>query len=89
MYNYLNALWRWQYWQNEIKLLVKTKLMGVGFGTPYADNNIFNEIINRDAVKIPDDAFGYSINKVLFITSQHNSFLNMFYRLGVVGGMLF
>lgn len=84
-----NAIWRWQYWINELRILMETKFLGVGFGTAYASNSIFSEIYNPNAFAVPDDGFGYSINQVLFLTSQHNSILNMFYRLGGIGGGLF
>lgn len=89
LYKDPNAIWRWQYWLNELRILVETKFLGVGFGTAYASNSIFSEILNPYAFAVPDDGFGYSINQVLFLTAQHNSILNMFYRLGIVGGGLF
>lgn len=89
LYKDPNAIWRWQYWVNELRILVETKFFGVGFGTAYASNSIFTEIYNPHAFAVPQDGFGYSISQVLFLTSQHNSILNMFYRLGGVGGGLF
>lgn len=89
LYRDPNAIWRWQYWANELRILVETKFLGVGFGTAYASNSIFTEIYNPNAFIVPNDGFGYSIRQVLFLTSQHNSILNMFYRLGIVGGGLF
>ena len=89
LYKDPNAIWRWQYWINELRILIETKFLGVGFGTAYASNSIFTEIYNPNAFAVPDDGFGYNISQVLFLTSQHNSILNMFYRLGVIGGGLF
>ena len=84
LYKDPNAIWRWQYWVNELRILVETKFLGVGFGTAYASNSIFSEIYNPYAFAVPDDGFSYNIKQVLFLTSQHNSILNMFYRLGIV-----
>ena len=88
-YNDPNAIWRWQYWVNDWKVIFGTKFIGTGFGTTYASNTIFQEIYNPDAFVVPVDSFNYSANDALFLTAQHNSFLNIFYRLGVVGGILF
>lgn len=74
----VNSWWRLMLWKHEWSILIKTFFLGVGFGTPYATNQMVNYIY-----------FDPSIPDVLYITGQHNSFINMFYRLGLVGGSLF
>ena len=30
-----STMWRWQYWMNELRVLVETRFVGIGFGTAY------------------------------------------------------
>lgn len=73
-----NSWWRLALWKHEWSILLKTVFLGVGFGTPYAANQIVSQLY-----------FDPSIPDVLYITGQHSSFINMFYRLGLIGGSLF
>lgn len=74
-----NAVWRLQYWIHEIKILIKTSGAGVGFGTAYATNDLLKTIINKNAF----------LDGGLFVTTQHSSVINMFYRMGLIGGLFF
>lgn len=80
-----NALWRLQVWTNELQTLAQTNFMGVGFGTTYVTYDIYNIVINANMYL---DADG-GIYERLFLVANHNSVLNMFYRMGIVGGVLF
>ncbi len=83
-----NALWRWQYWLNELVTLIKTNFIGVGYGTAYASNSIWYEIVNTSCFQTSSDAFAIPQELVLFVTTQHSSFINMFYRAGLLGGVI-
>lgn len=75
-----NSLWRFNVWKNELRNLVGTYGLGVGYGAAYVDNNIFYEVDNSNMyAKISD----------LFVVANHNTVINMFYRLGIVGGVGF
>lgn len=75
-----NSLWRLNVWENEIRNLIQTYGFGVGFGTAYVDNHIFYEVDNSNMYESFSD---------LFVIANHNTVINMFYRLGIVGGVGF
>lgn len=80
-----NTLWRWRVWENEYHSLMATNFMGVGFGSAYVSYDIVDSVDNYNMYKSEDG----SIYDGLFLVANHNSFLNMFYRMGVLGGSLF
>ncbi len=81
-----NSLWRLMVWQNEINSLGNTYYTGVGFGTAYVTPHIYYEVNNPNMYLDAEDG---SVYDRLFIVANHNSFLNMFYRMGLLGGFLF
>lgn len=80
-----NSIWRLIVWTNEIKSLADTAFTGVGFGTAYVTTNISKFTDNTD-MYFGNAREGWA---GLFLVANHNTFLNMFYRMGVVGGILF
>jgi len=80
-----NSYWRLLVWTNEIETLAKTYFTGVGFGTAYVTSNI-DDIVNNFNMYIDSEGDMY---ERLFLVANHNSVLNMFYRLGLLGGSLF
>ena len=80
-----NSSWRLAVWKNEIALLEKTQYTGVGFGTAYVSNNITYETDNINMYLNAENGFSEGV----FIVANHNSVLNMFYRMGFIGGVLF
>ena len=80
-----NSLWRLLVWTDEVSSLVETKFTGVGFGTAYVTKDIIHTVDNSNMYQ---DASG-NFYSGLFLVANHNSFLNMFYRMGIVGGLLF
>lgn len=82
-----NSWWRLEYWKDNFETLVQTKFFGVGFGTPFGKSNLFN-IMSGGWI---DPETGLSSNdiEILYITAQHNSIINIFYRLGAISGMIF
>ena len=81
----LNWLWRWQYWSNEVDTLSRTALFGVGFGTAYGNTNLLYESINPGVWVSSSSVAGDG----LFLIAQHNSLMNILYRLGLLGLILF
>ena len=75
-----NALWRLMVWSDEIRTFIKTHGMGVGFGSAYVSNEIFYYIENSHM---------YDGDGAMFLVANHNSILNIFYRLGIIGGGVF
>lgn len=81
-----NSLWRIQVWGNEIESLAKTCFTGVGFGSAY---------VTEDIVDLVDNANMYfnntegALESGVFVVANHSSLLNMFYRMGLIGGGLF
>ena len=80
-----NSLWRLLVWADEIGSLIETNGTGVGFGTAYVTENIINTVDNSNMYM---DEKGYYYSG-LFLVANHNTFLNMFYRMGIFGGFLF
>lgn len=80
-----NSLWRLRVWENEINSLSDTYYTGVGFGTSYVTYDIYT-IVNNPNMYYDKDRTLYGR---LFMVANHNSFLNMFYRMGYLGGILF
>lgn len=80
-----NAYWRFLVWTNEIESLAMTYFTGVGFGSAYVTSDIYN-IVNNANMYIDEDGNMYDR---FFLVANHNSVLNMFYRLGLLGGLLF
>ena len=80
-----NSLWRLRVWENEINTLSDTYYTGVGFGTSYVTYDIYT-IVNNSNMYFDKDRTLYGR---LFMVANHNSFLNMFYRMGYVGGIIF
>lgn len=80
-----NSLWRLIVWQNELQTLAQTWFTGVGFGTSYVTADIYT-VVNNANMYMDSDG---TIYDRLFLVANHNSFLNMFYRMGILGGGLF
>ena len=80
-----NSSWRLAVWKNEIASLEKTQYTGVGFGTAYVSNSIPYETDNINMYLKTEKGFSEGV----FIVANHNSVLNMFYRMGFIGGVLF
>jgi hypothetical protein len=86
-----NAVWRFQGWRANFISLYQTGLVGVGFGTPYfpvssTDLEFALRIYQRGTDPWVADAQIYDL---VYLRTQHNSFVNAFYRTGVVGGLAF
>lgn len=80
-----NSLWRLLVWADEVGSLIETNGTGVGFGTAYVTENIINTVDNSNMYM--DEKGNYYSG--FFLVANHNTFLNMFYRMGIIGGILF
>lgn len=83
-----NSSWRMRYWRDEIIQVYNTNFVGVGYGTSYASTKFVGDIDT-----IVGGPFGateeYSTMDRLFVTGPHNSFISIFFRLGIIGYYLF
>lgn len=79
-----NTAWRLEYWKNDFEIIIRNYFVGVGFGTGYGSKSLL-ETINNPGVFLNQAPFPESS---LYI-AQHNSFVNVIYRLGLVGIILF
>lgn len=82
--NDANSQWRLIVWLNEFESLSKTWFSGVGFGSAYVTDEIVHQVNNFNMY---NGAGGFE--RGYFLVANHSSFLNMFYRMGIIGGVLF
>ena len=88
---YPNESWRLIFWVNSVRSTVdETFLFGHGFGTSYFDISLKNPSSFLQFF-IPDNTLRQYPNPEVaqFVLPQHNSFINIFYRLGFIGISLF
>ncbi len=83
-----DSWWRFVYWTHEFNILAQTHFLGVGYGTPYARNDIFR-LIEEFQLAGEHELKNMHVEDMVYLVGQHNSFVNMFYRLGLLGGFIF
>ena len=76
-----NTSWRAEYWGNELVELGKTFGLGVGYGTSYASVDFVGSAVSGPFAATAE----YSVAEKLFVVGCHNSFVSLFFRLGIVG----
>lgn len=76
-----NTAWRAEYWGNELVQLGKTFGLGVGYGTSYASTDFVGEALGGPFAATTE----YSATEKLFVVGCHNSFVSLFFRLGILG----
>lgn len=81
-----NSIWRYYVWMNEMDSLIKTYFSGVGFGSAYISNDIIYQV---DNINMYYNNVEGSFETGAFIIANHSSIINMFYRMGIIGGLLF
>lgn len=81
-----NSLWRLNVWIDEISTLSQTFFTGVGFGSAYVTENIISLVDNTNMYYDNKDG---ALETGVFLVANHSSILNMFYRMGLIGGLLF
>lgn len=81
-----NSQWRLVVWINEMVSLARTKFTGVGFGSAYVSTEILKETTNLN-MYTNNETKDFLVG--IFIVGNHSSIVNMFYRMGLIGGFLF
>ena len=81
-----NSLWRLYVWINEINSLSQTYFTGVGFGSAYVTDDIIY-MVDNSSMYVQNN--NESMETGVFLVANHSSLLNMFYRMGLLGGFLF
>lgn len=84
-----NTFWRLNAWTNNWSMVWETNTMGMGFGTPYhqkSAENLRNSALNESDLMQNGPV---SLLDTQYFRGQHSSVVNIFYRLGLVGGILF
>jgi hypothetical protein len=84
-----NTYWRCVVWQANVGYIFDTYFLGVGFGVPYHPLTTENWLASEAAEGEVSVSALAPASEVLYIRGQHSSLINVFYRLGVVGGVLF
>lgn len=79
-----NTSWRLQYWGDELRQLLKTFGVGVGFGTSYATQSFIGEAVSGPFAATAE----YSVMERLYVVGCHNSFVSISFRLGMIGAVL-
>ena len=84
-----NSAWRFYAWTKNIQYsLMNTYAAGVGYGTPYFLGTKFDLayvlLSGRGGSSVEDSG-----QQDAMVRGQHNSLVNIFYRLGIVGTILF
>jgi hypothetical protein len=84
-----NAYWRAVSWQTNLQSLWHTGLIGVGFGTPYMPLTSLNFAQATDNLFDSQTAQAGSAVEAQYFRGQHSSLVNVAYRLGLPGIILF
>ena len=86
-----NSFWRAMAWKANIASLWDSDLVGRGFGTPYHPITVDN-IENAQKNMCSECSEGLYLEDPItaqYIRGQHSSIINIFYRMGIVGGIIF
>lgn len=86
-----NAYWRFSNWNSNFRALYDTGFVGIGFGTPYfpvTSDSLLHalNILQRGSEPWAGNTQTYDL---IYLRTQHNSFVNLFFRTGLVGGLAF
>lgn len=82
-----NSWWRITFWRVQLQTIKESNLIGVGLGSTYANSIIFTLL--KGGFIDPETGLNTLRPETLFLTAQHNSYLNILYRTGLVGLLLF
>lgn len=81
-----NTYWRLVSWRQNLASLWDSYLIGVGFGTPYHPLSMENLVVAGTLDDLREPTFP---GEAQYFRAQHSSFINVFYRLGIPGGLAF
>lgn len=82
----LNTYWRLTSWRDNLAAVYSNWGMGTGFGVAYFPNS--PEALDAAYKSYLKGSGGYNMYDSLFIRGQHSSIINVFFRMGVLGGGL-
>jgi hypothetical protein len=82
----LNTFWRLSSWENNLLAVFSNYSFGVGFGVAYFPNS--PEALDAAFRSYIKEGSSYGMYDSLFVRGQHSSIINVFFRLGVLGGVL-
>lgn len=86
-----NLVWRFMNWQSNFQTLHETGYLGIGFGTPYFP--VTTQDLEHALTVLKRGTEPWSgkteIYDLVYMRAQHNSFVNMFFRTGLTGGLSF
>ncbi|MGH7004116.1 MAG: hypothetical protein ACREIP_09220 [Alphaproteobacteria bacterium] len=86
----INSQWRFFVWRENLFAALGSGSLGVGFGTPYyqlSAGNVADAFRLMNFAEFAQYKFSSPID-LLYIRGQHSSFVNAFYRMGLLGGGL-
>lgn len=86
-----NAYWRFSNWNSNFIALYDTSFLGIGFGTPYfpvTSDALLHALAIFQRGTEPWVGSGQTYD-LIYLRTQHNSFVNLFFRTGLVGGAAF
>lgn len=84
----LNTYWRLKSWHDNLVAVFNNYGFGVGFGVSYFPDTL--DVYERAySLFSSERSFGNTATDFLFIRGQHSSFINIFFRLGVLGLLVF
>jgi O-antigen ligase len=84
-----DAAWRANAWQDNLSALAESNLIGVGFGVPYhilTARNLLDFERHSATENLPPST---PKSEYAYVNGQHSSIINVFFRLGVIGGVVF
>ena len=85
----LNSQWRFLVWRENLFASLDSGLVGVGYGTPYyelSSGNIGEAFRLSHFSEFAQHALSSPMD-ILYVRGQHSSFVNAFYRTGILGGV--
>lgn len=87
-----DAVWRAQAWRQNLLDLADSDFIGLGFGVPYHPMTARN-LIELEEYDFSSDegvrTLDMPVSEYLYVRGQHSSIINLFYRFGLFGGVLF
>lgn len=82
----LNTYWRLTSWGNNLSAVYSNWGLGAGFGVAYFPNT--PEALDAAYKSYLAEGSSYNMYDSLFVRGQHSSIINVFFRMGILGGGL-
>ena len=84
-----DAAWRARTWRDNLAALAESDFIGLGFGVPYLPLTQDNLLEVEEHGWLAEEGRPLPPSDYLYVRGQHSSIINVFYRLGLVGGVVF